>query len=140
MFGVPIRSARFGFELGGRFAPEFCRSFCVLRISCRCCRLSPFCSGLCRTVGACCRCGWLCCLGGLLSCRFCARFARGPCAKASTDSAAVTPSAINQPVNWSFRLIFTLHLLILIVARVVVLYRRWQLAQRRKIRNDIIIF
>src|SRR6266436_4548643 len=70
-FGCPIMSARLGFELGGRFAPEFCRSFCVLRIFCRCCLLSRFCSSLRGCLGGCCL-GWLCCLGGLLSCRFCA--------------------------------------------------------------------
>src|SRR5260370_40943250 len=44
-------SARFMFAFGGRFAPEFCRSFCARRVSCCCC-CSRLCSSLC------------CCLAG----------------------------------------------------------------------------
>src|SRR6266852_235374 len=66
---API-SARFAFEFGERFAPEYRRSFCDLRASCCCCRRSCLCSCLCCCIGGCCRggCGrggWPCCLGGL---------------------------------------------------------------------------
>src|SRR6266851_1615594 len=109
-FGRAATSARFAFELGGRFAPEFCRSPSALRASCCCCRRSCLCSclGCCSRggccLGSCCRgCCWFCCLGGLLSWRFCAQFARGPCADDGTTSAAPIPSAINHPANWSLR-------------------------------------
>ena len=111
LFGRIAVSPRFMFEFGGRFAPEFCRSFGILLVSCCCCRRSCLCSCLCCCLGGCCCLGdcwlgcccrgggWFCCFGGLLSCRFCAQFARGPCAKHGTAS------AINHPANWSFRFI-----------------------------------
>src|SRR5260370_4444698 len=136
-FGRVIISVRFAFEFGGRFAPEFCRSFCGLRASCRGWRFSRLCSCLC----CCCCCCLCCCFGGLSSCRLCAQVARGPCSNAGTASAPPIPSAINHPANWSFNRIFLLHLLILIrVSGLTRLHRLRQVAQRCEIRNHIIIF
>src|SRR6202158_4509151 len=74
LFGRIAVSPRFMFEFGGRFAPEFCRSFCVLLVSCCCCRRSCLCSCLCCCLGGCCCLGdcWLgcCCRGGGLVCCF----------------------------------------------------------------------
>src|SRR5260370_8422058 len=47
LFGRIAVSARFMFEFDGRFAPEFCRSFGILLVSCSFCPSSSLFSFLC---------------------------------------------------------------------------------------------